>query len=260
MNKIKIAVLFSAAVLLSTGMFAQRGNNRNNSRHSGQYNSGRHYGNYNNHVSIRVMPRYNYRTVYRPVYRPYYRPTPVYRPVVRSVYRSPRAYVHFGPVFGFRINVLPFGYSQIYVGSNPYYYNNGVYYRPYNTGGYEVVAPPLNATVNKLPSDARVTVIDGQKYYQVGGTFYQEEITENNKLRYRVAGTDGVLNTGAADEEVINTVEDNIPVLGSRYDVLPEDSKMQLINQQKYFVSPNGIYYKEVIEGDQLRYEVTTVE
>ena len=33
-----------------------------------------------------------------------------------------------------------------------------------------------------------------------------------------------------------------------------------VINQQKYFVSTDGVYYKEVIEGDKIRYEVTTVE
>jgi len=41
---------------------------------------------------------------------------------------------------------------------------------------------------------------------------------------------------------------------------LPADSRVQVINQQKYFASPGGVYYKEVIEGDKIRYEVTTVQ
>lgn len=254
MKNIKIPLFMLFMLLLSVGLFAQRGRGNNN-RH---YNSNRHYNYNHNHLSIRVVPRYNY----RPAYRSYYRPVQGYRPVVRSIYRTPRSFVHFGPVFGLRINVLPFGYNRIYVGSNPYYYNDGVYYRNYNNGGYEVVAPPINATVKNLPSNAFVTVIDGQKYYQVGGTFYQEEITDNNKLRYRVVGTDGVINTGINndDDQMIDAFDDEIPALGSRYDALPAESKMQVINQQKYFVSLNGIYYKEVIEGDKLRYEVTTVE
>ena len=246
MKSIKIITVMIFALLLSGGLFAQWGRGHNN-----RYNSYNHYN--RNHVSVSVGPRYSY--------RPYYRLMPVYRPSYRPVYRTPAPYVHFGPVFGFRLNVLPFGYSRIYVGANPYYYNDGIYYRNYNNGGYEVVAPPLNATVKKLPSNASVTVIDGQKYYQVGGTFYQEEITDKNKLQYRVVGTDGVLNTGNdnADED-LNAYNQEIPTLGNRYDELPAEAKVQVINQQKYFVSDAGVYYKEVIEGDKVRYEVTTVQ
>lgn len=243
----KLSLLMFVTLLLSVGVFAQRGR--------GHYKPYKSY--HRNYVSIRVAPRYNY----RPAYRSYYRPAPVYRPRYRTVYRNPIAYAHFGPVFGVRINVLPIGYSRVYVGSVPYYYNQGIYYRSYNSGGYEIVAPPLGASVNRLPSNAKVTIIDGQKYYELGGTYYQEEIAENNKIFYRVVGTDGVLNTDNADQdEELNAYDEAVPSLGSRFDELPGDAKLQVINQQKYFVTASGIYYKEVIEGDKLRYEVTTVE
>lgn len=271
MKSFKISVVLLFAVLLSVALFAQRG--RGNNKHYNRGYSYQHRPYYNYHqprtrVTVQVGPRYNYRPAYRPYYRPYYRP--VYQPV----YRSPRAYVHYGPVFGVRINTLPYGYNRIYVGSNPYYYNDGVYYRPNNNNaGYEVVAPPLHATVKRLPANATVTMIDGQKYYQVGGTFYQEELDENNKLSYRVVGTDGVINTEQyvdeaapgnmenepMENENLNAYDEAIPALGSRYDVLPAESKVQVINNQKYFISPGGIYYMEVIEGDKIRYEVTTV-
>jgi len=250
MKNIKISLITVLILFVSVTVFAQRGRG-----HNKHYNYNKYYQ--RNYVSIRVAPRYNY----RPAYRPYYRYTPVYRPTYRPVYRQPSAYVHFGPVFGLRINVLPFGYSRVYVGSNPYYYNQGVYYRSYNNGSYEVVAPPMGASVNQLPLNASVTVIDGQKYYELGGTYYQEEISDNNKISYRVVGTDGVLNTGNAyaDDYDSNSVNE-IPAFGSRYDELPADAKVQVINQQKYFVTTAGIYYKEVIEGDKIRYEVTTVQ
>ena len=265
MKSFKTSAVMLMAFLLSFGAFAQRGR----SQHNNNYNS---HNNYNrSRVTVSVGSRYNYRPAYRPayrpVYRPYYRPTPVYRTYSYSGYRRPVSYVRYGPSFGFRLNVLPFGYSSFYQGSNPYYYNDGVYYRPYNGGGYQVVEPPLNATVNNLPSSAKATVIDGQKYYQIGGTFYQEEFNEKNKLVYRVVGTDGVLNTdngnGSPNDynnNDLNAVDGAIPTIGSRYDELPQDSKVQVINQQKYFISTNGIYYKEVIEGDKIRYEVTTVQ
>jgi hypothetical protein len=251
MKSIRISFLICLAVLLTTGLFAQRGRGNN-------YHNNRGYSHQRGYVSVNVGPRYNYRSYYRPA------PAYGYRPVYRPLYRSPRPYVHFGPSFGFRLSVLPFGYSSIYVGSNPYYYNDGVYYRSYSNNSYEVVAPPLNATVNRLPSNATVTVIDGQKYYQVGGTFYQEEFTGTGKPEYRVVGTDGVINTdnngNAADEQQVTDNNQQIPAIGNRYDELPADSRVEIINQQKYFVSPGAVYYKEVIEGDKIRYEVTTVE
>ena len=71
---------------------------------------------------------------------------------------------------------------------------------------YQVVAPPLGAVVNKLPSGAKVRVIDGQKYYELNGTFYKEEVDQDNRLSYRVVGTDGVLNTNPDNKEG-NTTE-----------------------------------------------------
>lgn len=206
-------------------------------------------------VSVNIGRPYNY-------YHPYYRP----------VYHAPYSYVHFGPAFGLRINVLPFGYYPLYVGPNPYYYNDGVFYRPYSGGGYEVTAPPLGATVKHLPSGAKVTVIDGVKYYELGGTFYQEQITDNNKLRYKVVGTDGVLNTDAPEAAVNedNAPENNnvtqnnttatkqLPAVGARFDKLPEGSKVVVLKKEKYYVSPEGVYYQEVIDGNTVRYEVTS--
>ena len=86
------------------------------------------------------------------------------------------------------------------MGPNPYYYFNGIFYRPH-ANQYQVVAPPLGAVVNKLPSGAKVRVIDGQKYYEQNGTFYKEEVDQNNRLSYKVVGTDGVLNTNPDNKE-----------------------------------------------------------
>ena len=116
------------------------------------------------------------------------------------------AYEVVPPPFGIQITTLPYGYMSFYLGPNPYYYFNGIFYKPH-ANQYEVVAPPLGAVVNKLPSGAKVRVIDGQKYYEQNGTFYKEEVDQNNKLSYRVVGTDGVLNTvpGNTQENTTDT-------------------------------------------------------
>lgn len=102
------------------------------------------------------------------------------------------AYKHFGPAYGFRVKVLPLGYTTIRVGRNSFYFYDGVYYQPYNNGIYEVIAPPLGAVVHVLPVTSKTVTIGGQKYFQLGGTFYQENIN-GNKSSYIVVGINGVL-------------------------------------------------------------------
>jgi hypothetical protein len=97
---------------------------------------------------------------------------------------------------------------SFYIGPNPYYYFNGIFYRPH-ANQYEVVAPPLGAVVNKLPSGAKARVINGQKYYEHNGTFYKEVLDQNNRLSYRVVGTDGILNTNPDNIEE-NTTETQV--------------------------------------------------
>ena len=238
-------ILFIAFVVsYGVGAMAQgRFGGRGGGRASGFYHSGLYGGSSRNFIAMGTGGRYH--SNYYSAYHPYY--------------RAPYAFTHFGPSFGFRINVLPIGYSPFYLGSNPYYYYNGIYYRPYNDGGYEVTAPPLGASVKKLPSGATVTVINGQKFYELGGTFYQEQITSKNKIQYLVVGTNGVIDT--LEQEQIqdqqqpltapvqhNNMQQEVPAL--KMNQLPANSKVVVINQQKYFMAPSGVYYQESIDAN----------
>jgi hypothetical protein len=232
------------AVLAAPGAFAQY-------RHNGYKHYKYGYEGYRNYGYYPVSVRYYPRNPYGP-YANY--------PLYNSFYSTPYPFVHFGPAFGLRINILPFGYTPLYLGSSPYYYYQGIYYRPYPYGGYEVTAPPLGATVSSLPPDAKLTVINGQNYYELGGTFYQEELLPDNKLQYRVVGTDGVIETDGNAQNPNPGSQGNSPaqlVPGTRLNELPAGSKVVVIDQQKYFLSPDGIYFNEVIEGNAVRYEVT---
>ena len=241
MKSSKHLFAFSAMLIfmlvLSSGVYAQYGHGR---RYAGYYS-------YHPHVSV-IRPYYSYHPVY---------PPPIY---YHPYYRLPYPYVHYGPAFGLSINILPFGYSQFFIGGNPFYYYNGIYYQPHPGGGYAVTQPPLGAVVKHLPSGAKVTVIDGQKYYVLGGTFYQEKVGANKKLSYEVVGTDGVLNTANAnannDKEIgqapaihgnNNTPTPNeAPVINK----LPAGSTAVTISQQKYYLSPAGVYYEEMIDAN----------
>ena len=222
---------------------------------SGYNNFGGYYGHggYYNGGYCNFYPRY------------YYRP----------IYYSPFEYTHFGPAFGYRLGILPFGYDPFFIGRDPYYYYDGIYYRPYNDGGYEVTQPPLGAIVKKLPSGAKPTVINGQNYYELGGTFYEEGVNEKNKRQYVVVGTNGVINTvdtTQTPEEAAPSPNNNnnaapqpqqfqqpqefkqpaqpTPPQNANITQLPSNSKLVTIKQQKYYLAPSGIYYQEVIDAN----------
>lgn len=84
------------------------------------------------------------------------------------------AYPWFGINPGFVIGTLPPGYDQIYVGGNPYYYDQGVYYQP-GASGYVAVTPPIGAVVPQLPPGAEPIQVGPTTFYYAGGAFYVQQ-------------------------------------------------------------------------------------
>jgi hypothetical protein len=281
------AVLLVTAFLTFSGdLLAQRGHYGNRGRgnysdhgyrgYSGGY---RGYSGYGRYTPVRYYPRYSPVRFYPQ--RSYYYNYPYVSVAFGGLsYRYQGGYFYrpFGasfqlvfPPFGIRIGALPFGYQSFYVGPVPYYYYGGIYYRDYPGNGYEVVKPPLGAVVSQLPAGAKVTVIDGNKYYELNGTFYEETITPAGDLQYTVVGTDGVLNTDRtmSNDNGNNSGNNNGnnnnsttndkpagPAIGDRFDDLPANSKAVVIKGEKLYLSPSGTYYKEVVEGSKVVYEV----
>lgn len=249
-NRYTLAVVFllTASLLFSSAIFAQRGGYRH------EHGRGYGYDHSNRYYPVRYYPQRNY--YYSSPY------TSIYFGGINYRYQSGYYYRPYGttfrfvvPPFGIRISALPFGYRSLYVGPSPYYYYGGVYYRPYAGNRYEVVKPPLGAVVSELPPGAKVTVIDGKKYYEQSGTYYEESITNDSKLEYTVVGTDGVLNTDGGVNDNDNNRSTG-PAVGDRFDDLPADSKAVVISGEKLYLAPSGLYYKEVIEGNKVSYEV----
>lgn len=236
----RFLVLSLASVIISSNLSAQRG---------------RHYERrgYHSYYSRPIVSiGFGYRNY---GYYPYY--SPAYR------------YYPGGSYFGLRIGALPFGFSTIYIGPHLFYYYDGTYYRPYGDNEYEVTAPPLGAKVPELPRNSKVMVIDGLKYYESNGTYYKEEITDNNEILYKVVGVNGKLNTDNnvdnSNNDINNNNNNNSAIqnddrgavkIGDRVDDLPADSKAVVINKQKYFLAPSGVYYQEVVDGNKIHYEV----
>lgn len=88
------------------------------------------------------------------------------------------------------------------IAGNPYYYANGIFYRPSaNTRDYEVVQAPVGAEVPSLPAETKTMVIDGEKFYSLNGTYFKDVVKPNGELWYKVAGKNGVLNTFKNDPQ-----------------------------------------------------------
>ena len=76
----------------------------------------------------------------------------VVRPVVRGGWVRPIA--PYYPRHGLVIHHRPALWTLVTIGALSYIYANGVYYREHDTGGYEVVAPPVEDL--PPPADAHI--------------------------------------------------------------------------------------------------------
>lgn len=192
-------------------------------------------------------PNYSYN---RPGYRPgYVRPGYGYRPGYgRPYYRPYYSYYNFyRPFLGFRIGVLPYGYYPFYYGANQFYYSGGLFYQQ-NNSQYEVVTPPVGAEVPNLPSDANLVTINGVDYYEYKGVYYIQKENADGKTVYVVAGKDGILNTTDGPVDTHN--------IGDIINQLPEGCREVTIKNEKYFVSPDDVYYEEIVDGTNITYRV----
>jgi len=136
------------------------------------------------------------------------------------------------------------------VNSGLFFYLDGIFYRRYNDNHYETVSPPLGAVVAKIPRAAKLTVINSQTYYEFDGTYYQEEMRDNH-VRYKVVGLNGSLNTDGFPSP--QTDEFGI---GQQFERLPADCTVIVRNGQKYFKSPDNIYFQEIVRESDILYEV----
>jgi len=69
--------------------------------------------------------------------------------------------------------------------TNNYYYSNGSFMTPTQGSGYQVVSPPMGATVSSVPPGAYQTTVNGITYYVSGSTYYQPEFS-NGQVVFKV--------------------------------------------------------------------------
>ncbi|WP_143307562.1 DUF6515 family protein [Chitinophaga vietnamensis] len=179
-------------------------------------------------------------------------------------YRHPwyRPYYHFFyPPIGFYVSVLPYGYFTLGPAFGPMYYYQGTYYQPSNDerGGYKVTDAPLNAEVPNLPDGAQEIQVNGNTYYDVNGTYYQEIMTDNGR-RYKVVGKNGKIGdqdvTSESSVPNANNPTNNSSTPDNIVSQLPEGCRTVTINGQELYLSPDGMYYQLVTSGNTTGYKV----
>lgn len=98
------------------------------------------------------------------------------------------AYIVTTPPRGIRVSIIPTGFLTLMVGTLPYYYYGGVYYREVASSSYEVVDAPMGAIVPELPADdVRAVVIGGKTYFEYDNILYKPVVTSSG-VQYKVIG------------------------------------------------------------------------
>ena len=238
--------------------------------YGGRYGYNRNYYSYNNYFGY-----HNYRYGYPGQHIYLNRPTIMinfggyrYHYLDGIFYRPYGSYFEVcAPPIGIHIGILPYGYRRFWIGPDDYYYYNGIYYRHYDDY-YEVVTPPVGAEVAEIPEGSKPVVIDGHKYYEYNGTYYRETPHDNGEMWYTIMGKDGVLTggpeAGSQDNYSYSTPDDDYsspsananPEIGSEVRSLPENTHTVVVNNQKYYVTPDETYYQERIDNNQIYYRV----
>ena len=162
------------------------------------------------------------------------RPGGVFHPVFGNhpyAYHSYHPYI-WGPrwhPFGFFLNSLAVDAFYFTLAGQPYYYDYGVFYVPYQNG-YTAVAPPLGAVVGYLPEGYETVMVGDAVYYYYGGAFY---INQGSSFR------------------VVSAPE------GAIIYQLPEGAVEQIINGQSYLLF-NNTYYLPFGQAEQDLSEILT--
>lgn len=103
-----------------------------------------------------------------------------HRQEIRHDVRDSRGYVldaryghnHYYPPRGYAVGVLPRGYVTVRYRTGPYYYNQGIWYRP-GASGFVVVRPAIGLFVPVLPAFYSTVWWGGAPYYYADDVYYR---------------------------------------------------------------------------------------
>jgi hypothetical protein len=154
------------------------------------------------------------------------------------------------------VPVAPPNYTVVYVGAAPYYYSGGIYYAPTDKpadveeysdesladedpdSNYEVVAPPIGATVTELPDEAEGIHAGGELYYHFAGTWYKPFYSGADVVYVVVEEPQGA--------------PDPRPTPGSTVDSLPAGARQTTVDGEDYYVLDDSYYKRFDADGESV--------
>ena len=211
-------------------------NNDRNSNNRGGNNVNVGSGNKNVNINVdnsrNTTVRRNTNVRYNsPPYRYGGRGYSCYHPYYYHPYRP----YYWGPTWhpwGFFIATMAVTAVVVSANNQQYHYDNGVYYAP-SGSGYAVVAAPVGATVQTIPTSSQTVVVNNTtNNYYYGGTYYEK---------------------GAGGYTVVP------PTAGTLIENLPEGAEEVKVGDQTY-VKYGETYYSPIQKDGKSMYEVVLVE
>jgi len=187
--------------------------------------------------------------------KPNYRPEPHYNssfnhPYMERDYRPAPFHIAGHHSFGYRINTLPRGYEIRYVRSTPYYYYDGIYYRPFRDGGYVIVRPPIGSYIASKLLDVALTAVVLNSIENTYERIIAAQAAKDAQYYYG----DGIYyrTRDNGEYEVIDAPT------GALVSQLPEDFEEVTLNGKSYYQVEDVLYKVVIIDGHPF-FEVVAV-
>lgn len=115
----------------------------------------------------------------------------------------------------------------------------------------------MGATVSSLPDGAKSVKVNGERFYELNGTYFKEDRNSKGKRVYLVVGKNGEINNSYEDDSSNLDAPQSLQLQnGDIVPQLPEGSKVITLNGEKLYLAPDNTYLKEETNGDTVQYRV----
>ncbi|HVZ57797.1 MAG TPA: DUF6515 family protein [Chitinophagaceae bacterium] len=202
-------------------------------------------------ITIGVLPP-GYREIYVGGYPYYYFNGIYYAPGDHNDYRV------VDPPVGARVPELPRDARVVVIDGRKYYELNGTYYKEEITADNEIWYTVVgnHGRLDTGNSNGGYSEPQGNPNRDPNPNGYtnpDQQSNPNPQPDNRINPGEG---SGSGSSQGNDGTARNTYKMGDKVDKLPADSRQVLIGGKKYYESPDGVYYQEIIGRNQVTYEI----
>ena len=155
---------------------------------------------------------------------------------------------------------LPDGYTTVYYGNRPYYYYDGLYYKPC-PNGYAVVNAPVGVVVPTIPEVSSPVIVNGVTYYNTNGVTYMAAPNGYQVVQQIPQAQPAMAQPAPASVQAQQTEAAGPicpPSAGNTFTINVPDAKggyasVTLTKKGTGYVGPQGEFYAECPKVSQLK-------